>query len=207
MVGMLLGALIASGGIVVLAAGLGTAFAQTTTSSTTTNAFPMMTNAPSYTGNATIVVSGAYSAASFVSITINNPRGHSITSQNPAVNAQGNFSASFQASWLLGWNTTGTYTAVGSYTPPDYTGQPITASVTFLYTAVPPATTTTTASTSSSSTPATSVSTSSGPGISAIDLVPLVIVVVIIIGVLGFLLRSRGRRGARSRAPAQPAGK
>lgn len=191
-------------GAVAIVGGLGAAHAQTTTS-TSTNAFPIMTNAPSYTGSATIVVSGNYSAASFVSVTIDNPKGGAITSQNPATQANGTFSATFQASWLLGWNVSGTYTALGSYSPPDYTGPPITASVTFLYTAVPPTTTST--STSTSTPPLTTSSTSSGPAISAIDLVPLVVVVVIVIGVVGFLLRSRGRRATPSRSAARPTSK
>lgn len=186
--------------------------AATTASSTTANPFPVSTNATSYSGTTSILVSGNLTsnvvAESSVSITISNPRNVPVTAQNTAVTGNiSSFSAVFQASYASGWNVTGQYTVTVIDVIADDTGAMPTSTVYFQYTAVQPTTTSTsspTVATTSSST--TTSSPSSGTSLGAI--VPLVLVIVIVVAVVGFVLMSRGRRGPRARSrpppPAQP---
>jgi len=181
-------------GTATLLVGYGAASAATVTSTTTPHAFPLFTNAPSYTGAANIVVYGNYSAVSSIAITIMNPRGTSVGSANAAVQENGTFSATIQASWPT-WDVNGTYVVTATAPSPDFTGVPPTSVITFNYTALAPVTTST-----SSSLILTSSSSPSGPPITLTAVLPLLVAVVIIVLLMGFLLSRRGG-GSRSAAP------
>jgi hypothetical protein len=202
---VMVGLMLVSGAAVSILASVAVAEAATTTSTTSANAFPVSTSAPSYTGAATVVVNGSLPSPlseSSVSITITDPRNNAIASQNVAVQENSAFTASFQASYDAGWTLTGQYTVTAMAVIPDYVGAMPTSVIYFNYTAVIPTTSTsaTTVVTTSSAT------TSTGTPLSLGSIVPLVLAIVIVVALMGFLLRSRGRRGKKGRAsPPAPA--
>ncbi len=170
------------------------------TSSSTTNPFPLKTDKSSYTGNATIIVSGTLAGtnvtgASDVAVYVYNPRNVQMTVQNVGVQNNESFSEPIQAGGPS-WNVSGTYQVAVETDIPDFTGVPPTSYTTFQYTYVPPSTTTT------SSTSLVSVSTSNpGSGITLLSILPVLVVLVLAIGVVGYVLSSRGRG-----RPARPGG-
>jgi hypothetical protein len=169
-----------------------------TTTSTTTNAFPVSTDKPSYVGSATIVVSGVDASANGgISIVINNPRNAPVTSQNVGVAQNGSFSATFQATWPI-WNVSGVYRVTVIAPIADFVGAPPTSYVSFNYTAVA-----TTSSTASSTTSSSGTGTGGGDSSSTASILVVVLIIVVAVGLVGFMLRSRGRRRpAASTAPA-----
>jgi hypothetical protein len=202
------GLVIALGTTTLVLGHFGGAEGATTTSSTTTaNPFPVSTNATSYSGTTSILVSGNLTsnvvAESSVSITISTPRNVALVAQNTAVTGNdSSFSAVFQASYTLGWNVTGQYIVTVIDVIPDDVGTMPTSTVYFQYTAVQPTTTSTSSPTVATTSSITTSSPSSGTSLGAI--VPLVLVIVIVVAVVGFVLRSRGRRGPRARSPPPP---
>ncbi|HUH99909.1 MAG TPA: hypothetical protein VLY65_02600 [Nitrososphaerales archaeon] len=196
-----LGLMLISGSAAAAVVSMASASAATTTSTSTGNPFPLALNSDSYTGNATLVVTGSDVNSSEISISIYTPRNLLVTTQNFAVTGTGTFNASIQAGGPS-WNVTGLYSLSALWDIPDYTGVPPTSYATFHYTAVA-------LSTTSQTTSSTQVSTTNpGPGITLLSVLPVLVVVVLAIGIVGYLLSSRGRRpmrgGGSGQAPKNP---
>ncbi len=193
--------LLVSGTAVMVLPNLAVVRGATVTTSTTTNAFPVSTDTPSYVGNATIVVSGVDASANGgISIVIANPKNNAVASQNVGVAQNGSFSATFLARWPV-WNESGVYRVTVVAPIADFVGTPPTSYTSFNYTAVQPT------STGTSST-ATSPNGAGDNGSSIPSILGVVGVIVVAVALVGFMLRSRGRRKpGTGAAPAKPAPK
>lgn len=162
-----------------------------TTTSTSTNPFPVALDSGSYTGNTTLVMTGTGVGSSEVSITVYDPRGAAVTTQNFAVNSSGGFTAHV----LIGgpaWTSSGLYDICALVDIPDYTGIPPTSCTTFNYTAV--------VITTTSTPPPVTTTRPSSSGITLISVLPVLVVIVLAVGVMGYVLSSRGSRTRRDDA-------
>jgi len=170
-----------------------------TTSTSTTQSYFVTTDKQSYTGNATILVSGvAPSFASGIGVQILQPKGTVVADNSVGPAQNSSFTTSFQAGGP-GWNVTGKYYVLCTAAIPDSIAAPTTFNATFEYTAVA-----TTTSTSTSTVTSSSQTSTSGGGLSIGSVLPIVVAVVVVVALMGFLLRSRGRRSTRMKNIPKP---
>ena len=190
-----IGLMLVSGASVAMLGHLTVANAATSSSTSTTESYVVTTDRPSYTGIATISVSGnAPTWANSVGVLILQPSGAAVADNVAATAQNSTFRTSFQAGGL-GWNVTGRYYVVVTAAQADTVQAPTTYNATFGYTAVATSTTSTSITVIASS----SSSTTSG-SVSIASVLPIVVAIVIVVALMGFLLVSRGRRKPRTTA-------
>ena len=191
---MIVGILLVSGISAVVAGHPMAAHGATTTSSTsTTQSYYVLTDSQNYTGTATILVTGvAPSFASGIGVQILQPKGAVVADNSVGPAQNSSFTTTLQAGGL-GWNVTGRYIVLVTAAIPDSIAAPTTFNTTFEYTAV--ATTTTTPTVTGTTQP-----NNGGNGLSLGSILPIVVAVVVVVALMGFLLRSRGRRKPATRA-------
>jgi hypothetical protein len=185
-----IGLMLVSGASVAMLGHLTVAHGATTSSTSTTESYLVTTDSPSYSGSATISVSGiAPTWANSVGVLILQPSGTAIADNVVATAQNSTFRTAFHAGGP-GWNITGRYYVVVTAAQADTVQAPTTYNATFGYTAVATSTSQTSSATqSTSSLPLNGTSTSSTESVLAI-----VAVIVVAVALVGFMLRSRGRR-------------
>ncbi|MDA4118142.1 MAG: hypothetical protein OK455_07345 [Thaumarchaeota archaeon] len=159
------------------------------------------TDKPSYTGAATIFISGTVSSgSSAVTLTVTDPNGNAVGGGPLGIASNGTFSTSIQAGGR-GWSTNGTYTATAILQQPDNVAAAPTVSTKFTYLAVPGITSTISGSNGASQSASQSASGNGTANANNLIIGAGFVVLVVILGVvaLGLMLRRRSRRTLPSR--------